>query len=292
MQKREYTVEKDGVIKEFLSGVLGFSSSFIKRAKYGHIYVNGETVHMRAPVRAGDRVTVDMADADVSVSAPLRPTGLLPDILYEDDDIVAVNKPCGMPTHPSAGNSLPTLCDVMEEYYAGVPFVFRAVGRLDRDTSGIVLLARHQPAAGYLAAAMQKGRFRKEYTAVTERPPSPPAGTVDAPIARECENALRRVVRPDGKRAVTSYEVLGVSESGHALVRLSLLTGRTHQIRVHMAYIGAPLLYDFLYGTKTEGETYRLHASALAFPHPSDGHTVTLTSAPPFLSSERFLPPV
>ena len=153
-------------------------------------------------------------------------------------------------------------------YYVGAPFVFRSVNRLDRDTSGIVLIAKNQFAASRLAEDMKGGRFEKYYTALLSRCPEKKRAIIDAPIAREEEGSIIRVVREDGKRAVTEYEITEVLPDGRAIASVRLYTGRTHQIRVHFAHIGAPLYADFLYGERIEGKEYDLRCSRLVFPHP------------------------
>ncbi|MBQ7314410.1 MAG: RluA family pseudouridine synthase [Clostridia bacterium] len=281
-----YTVTEDIGIKAFLRRVAGLSATCIKKAKYGRIRKNGEIVHMREQLHAGDVISVRFPEDEPSAIVPIdRPL----DVLYEDEDILIVNKPCGMPIHPSRGNHLPTLANLVTAYL-GADTVFRAVGRLDRDTSGIVLLAKHAHAAYRLSEAMKAGAFIKEYLAITDGAPTPACGTVDAPIARACEDSMRRVVRADGKPSVTEYRTLGIADDGRALVRLRLLTGRTHQIRVHMAYIGHPLCNDYLYGRGGEDGTYRLHMCRLSFPHPADGRTVTIASEAPFASEANVRP--
>ena len=133
---------------------------------------------------------------------------------------------------------------------------------------------------------MKRGAFQEEYLAVVEGRPSPTSGRIDAPIERECEGALRRVVREGGKEAITLYETIE-STGDTSLLRVRPITGRTHQIRVHMAHIGHPLCYDFLYGERTEGREYMLHAERLTFPHPESGERITLVARCPFLESRK-----
>ena len=200
------------------------------------------------------------------MSIPLR-------ILYEDDELLAVDKPTNMPTHPSKGNNLPTLANAVMGMYGG-NFVFRSVNRLDRDTSGIVIIAKNQMSAGKLSELMKAGKFRKEYECIVDGVPNPPIGIINQPIEREHEGSIKRIVRPDGKRAVTEYRVIG--ELGErSRCRIILHTGRTHQIRVHMAYIGHPLSGDFLYGKRAESE-YFLRCVSISFPHPKTGENLTI----------------
>jgi len=170
-----------------------------------------------------------------------------------------------MPTHPSKGNSLPTLANAIMARY-GEDFTFRAVNRLDRDTSGLVLIAKDAFCANTLASSMKKGEFIKKYLARVEGRPTPSSGIIDLPIKRESEASLKRIVADDGKSAKTEYKV--IKEEGNcSLLEIRLFTGRTHQIRVHMAHIGTPLLGDFLYGREDSG-AYFLRCHSLSFPHP------------------------
>ena len=265
-------------ISEYLKIHLGISQTLLSKVKMGGVFLNEENVHMRAEVKNGDRIEV-IFPSEASEGIP--PIDLPLEVLYEDEHMIAVCKPRNMPTHPSKGNSLPTLANAVMHYF-GKDFVFRAITRLDRDTSGIVLIAKTQYAASRLSSDMKAGRFTKIYTAVVSGIPSPAEGRIDAPIRREKEGALRRIVAEDGKRAVTEYRVTSVRKDGNAILSLRLLTGRTHQIRVHMAHIGHPLLGDFLYGTESE-EGYLLHCTKMEIPHPITGELLTIVSKPKFI---------
>ena len=258
-------------IRDYLKGRLGFSTSLIAKVKYDMVSLNGTPVHMRAAVRDGDVITVTLPDEE---SENIEPMDIPIEIIYEDRDILAVNKPINMPTHPSRGNHLPTLANAVIAHL-GAGSVFRAITRLDRDTSGIVLIAKNQLAAARLSGFMKSGRIEKYYYARTVGVPRESSGRIDLPIERECEGSIKRVVREDGKRALTLYRVIA-NDGESSLVELRPITGRTHQLRVHMAHIGCPLYADFLYGERVEGATYQLHCGALIFPHPSEEKTVTL----------------
>ena len=274
-QKLLFTVQNvDGEIRirNYLTQRLGFSTSIIAIVKYDNVTVNGETVYMRATVKNGDVIGVTLPDEE---SENIPPIDIPLDIIYEDEHIIAVNKPINMPTHPSRGNHLPTLANAIMAYFNS-SFVFRAISRLDRDTSGIVLIAKNQLSAAILSREMKKGSFRKIYEATVVGIPNPAFGEINVPIARETEGDIKRVVREDGKNAITRYRVIDVNKDNNAIMELEAITGRTHQLRVHMAYIGHPLVADFLYGERIENETYRLHCKLLEFPHPISGDTVTL----------------
>ena len=266
------TQEDGGIkIRDFLKKRLSFSTSLIAKVKYGGVAVNGNTVHMRAILNAGDTVTVCLP----SERSDIKPITLPLNIIYEDGDVLAIGKPTNMPVHPSRGNHLPTLAEGVMAYMGG-DFVFRAVNRLDRDTSGIVLIAKNQPASARLCNAMKAGEFQKVYYARVSGTPTPEKGIIDAPIERESEGNMKRAVIPTGKPSVTEYEVVAINENGDALCRVTPKTGRTHQIRVHLAHVGHPLVNDFLYGTRTEGKTYSLHCGELSFPHPRTGEIINI----------------
>ena len=250
----------------------GLSVTLVKKAKYGGILLNGKAVTVRATVNEGDKIEIfleqEKSDGIPPMQIPLR-------ILYEDDDILAVDKPTNMPTHPSKGNNLPTLANAVMGYYGG-DFVFRSVNRLDRDTSGVVIIAKNKIAASALSTSMKKGLWSKKYHAMVEGIPAPSEAIVDAPIERVAEGNIKRMVRPDGKRAITKYKVIEAYEN-KSLCEITLLTGRTHQIRVHMSYIGHPLVSDFLYGQKTD-EEYYLRCKEISFPHPKSNEIIVISS--------------
>ena len=248
----------------------GLSVTLVKKAKFGGIHLNGSPVTVRAQINLGDLIEVFSEEV---ASEGIPPMDIPLAVLYEDDDILAVDKPTDMPTHPSKGNNLPTLANAVMGYYGG-NFVFRSVNRLDRDTSGIVIIAKNQYSAGALAASMKKGLWSKKYHALISGVPINKGGVIDAPIERVAEGNIKRMVREDGKRAITEYSVL--EEYGDScLCQLRLLTGRTHQIRVHMAHIGHPLVSDYLYGTPDK-RAYFLRCKEISFPHPRSGELIII----------------
>ncbi len=252
-------------IVDFLKNKAHFSATLVKRVKFGGVSVNGELVTMRRILSEGDKIEITLPSEK---SENVEPIYAPLDIIYEDDYILVVNKPKNMPTHPSRGNSLLTLANAVS-YYLGEPSVFRAINRLDRDTFGLVLIAKNAFSAGIFGKMMKNREIIKKYTAVIQGIPNEKHGIIDAPIARESEGNIKRVVREDGKRAVSEYELLRTTSEGNSVCRITLHTGRTHQIRVHLAYVGHPLVNDFLYGTRQdESETYSLCCSSLEFVHP------------------------
>ena len=282
IDKKAYRVEGDSrELKGFLLSEIELSVTMLKKIKYSGLFVNGEKATVRKTVKDGDLIEILFPTEDSSeIEAIEHPIN----VIYEDEDVLAVSKPTSMPVHPSKGNSLVTLANAVMWYYRDIPFVFRAVNRLDRDTSGRVLIAKNADAAHRLSSAMKRGEFIKEYLAIVDGIPDQ-FGTVNAKIAREHEGEMKRVVRDDGKDAVTHYELIK-TDGERSLVRIRLETGRTHQIRVHMAHIGHPLTDDFLYGNGSSGDTYNLHAERLSFPHPRTGKIITLTSPAPFTLRE------
>ncbi|MBQ8508972.1 MAG: RluA family pseudouridine synthase [Clostridia bacterium] len=255
----------------------GVSRSLITRLKKleDGITVNGEHATVRRLLACGDCLSLALSDREADENDALIPTPMPLDILYEDDDLIAVSKPPDMATHPSLGHFTDTLANGLCYYFheRGQPFVFRAVNRLDRDTSGIVLVAKNQLAASELTALMQCGRIRKTYIAVLNGVLNPPAGRIDANIRRREESImLREVCTGDGQTAVTAYETICAAADGSAsVVRAEPITGRTHQLRVHFASRGCPIAGDGLYGSaETEPTPYdraltrhALHAASL-----------------------------
>ena len=217
---------------------------------------------MREIVDNGDEIEIILKGTK---SSDIKPMNIDIKVLYEDEHLVALDKPINMPTHPSRGNSLPTLANAVMGMY-GEDFTFRAVNRLDRDTSGIVIIAKDQLTAFNLSKDMQSGKFKKKYMCRVKGMPKESSGLIDAPIERECEGSIKRVVREGGKRALTEYRVIE-SDGESSLCEIILHTGRTHQIRVHMAHIGTPLVNDFLYGTPSD-EEYFLRCTEISLPHP------------------------
>ncbi len=268
----------DTRLSDYLKYKLKLSSSLITRVKWGGVSINGEVVTMRATVRAGDVIRVRFPE---QTSENIEPMQIPLDIVYEDDDLLIVNKPENMPTHPSRGNSLPTLANAVMGYYGG-NFVFRAVTRLDRDTSGLVIIGKNPMSCALLCKAVCDGKIKKQYTAVVSGTPEEECGVISAPIRREIEGSIKRCVAEDGKPAVTEYRV--IDKMGcDSVCEVTPITGRTHQIRVHFAHIGHPLRNDFLYGERTEGKTYMLSCTGLEFKHPMRDEILKITVEAPFL---------
>ena len=253
---------------------LHLSGTVIKRIKWlaDGILVDGMRVNTRLVPQVGQVLSVRLSD-------PERRSGVVPapgmlDIVYEDEDVVVVNKAAGVSVHPGPGHYDDTLGNFLVHHFIqnGQQADFHPVHRLDRGTSGLLIVAKHPHAQERLKLQLHTSEFVRTYLAVCEGKPVPEKGVIDAPIGPEPGSLVAQQVRSDGKPAKTNYEILRTA-NGCSLVRLVLDTGRTHQIRVHMAHIGHPLIGDFLYGTENHSIITRtaLHAHALSFRHPVTG---------------------
>lgn len=263
----------------------------LKKYKEG-IQVNGEHRRVVDLVTKGNILKITIRD---TASENIVPTYIPLDIVYEDEDVLVINKPSNMPTHPSMGNYENSLANGVMYYYKskGEERVFRAVNRLDKDTSGLMAVAKNSYIHARLGEEIQKKELKRKYMCIVcgdvERD-----GTVDAPIRRADGSVINRIVAPDGQRAVTHYRV--VKRYGeYTLLEMELETGRTHQIRVHMAYIGHPVAGDPIYGpqkTITSLHGQCLHARVIGFHHPRTGVYMEFSSELPdyfstFLTSLR-----
>jgi len=257
------------------------------RKEEGNLLINGEIVHMNHILLINNEheiLTVVIHEEDTSEKIP--PINLPLSIVYEDEDLLVINKPAFMPTHPSLNNYENTLANAVAYYFEkkNEPFVFRCINRLDRDTTGLTILAKHYLSAGILSQDMQFRRIHREYTALVEGSFEKETGIIDYPIGR-CDDSLitRQIDFENGERAVTHYRVCDYFPSNNlSLVKLSLDTGRTHQIRVHMSAIGHPLAGDFLYNPgNTLLNRQALHAGHLDFIHPITGLSLSFDEGLP-----------
>lgn len=265
-------------VRSYIQHTLSISSrmlTVLKQTENG-ITVNGVHVTVRHILCKNDVLSLAIDDTAERASHNIPPADIPLDVLYEDEHIIMMNKPPHMPTHPSHNHHDDTLANALAYRYAkeGLPFVFRPMGRLDRNTSGIVLAAKDKVASGQLTFAMQAGEMQKTYLAIItgELPADGQIHTIDCGIRRQADSVIMRVTCPDStdpsEASITDYEVLDACQ-GLSLVRVRPRTGRTHQIRVHFAYIGHPLLGDDLYGTPDSRiDRHALHALSLEFPLP------------------------
>lgn len=246
------------------------------------ILLNGAWTYMRTAVKDDDILTVHIQEPESSPNIP--PVKLPLDIVYEDEDIVVVNKPAGMPVHPSLNNYENSLANGLMYYYQeqGKPFIFRCTNRLDRDTSGLTVVAKHMVSSSILSSMGMRHEITREYLAIVRGALKPSEGTIDAPIGRTGSSLIERKIDfENGERAVTHYRVVE-EQNGHSLISLILETGRTHQIRVHMKYIGHPLVGDYLYNPDMEYiDRQALHSHRLSFTHPVTGEKMEFTAPLP-----------
>ncbi|MDT8900483.1 RluA family pseudouridine synthase [Anaeroselena agilis] len=241
------------------------------------IRVNGRPVPWQTAVTPGDVITISWPD-----ESTIAPLSLPLAISYEDEHLLVVDKPAGLLVHPASGTPEPTLANAIVHHLRtlGEPGAFHPVHRLDRNTSGLILIAKN-PYVQHLLSSENAKPIERSYLALVTGHPLPPAGVIDAPVGRLPGSIIERTVCPDGKTAATIYETV-TTAGPHSVVRLRLLTGRTHQIRVHLAHLGHPILGDDLYGGSTALIARpALHAAALAFSHPIGGERISLSSALP-----------
>ncbi len=273
----EYHIDEtgDGMrIGDFLRDI-GYSRhilTHLKRTERG-ILLNGVWAYTNQILKKGDVLLVSIIENEGSDQILPVPMDLK--IVYEDEDLLVIDKPADMPVHPSINNHENTLANGVLYYFSsqGIPYTYRCLNRLDRDTSGLLILAKHMVSASLLSAMAVKREIHREYLAVVDGI-LPESGTIDAPIARVCNSAImRQVDYENGERAITHYKRIFCDGSISAAL-VCLETGRTHQIRVHMKHIGYPLLGDFLYYPEyLERPDCRirrqaLHSCRLAFVHP------------------------
>lgn len=287
----EYTIpeSQNGLrVEQFLrrKGYSRQNLTEIKRMPQS-ILVNGIHYYMRQTLAAGDHLQVCICETESSEKIP--PVKLPLNIVYEDEDILVINKPAGMPIHPSMKNYYNSLANALAWYYQyqGKPFIFRCSNRLDRDTSGLTVISKHLVSASIMADMTKKRLVHREYLAIVKGDLTPPAGTITAPLSRKEGSIIERTVDFDhGEEAITHYKLVK-KENGHSLVSLQLETGRTHQIRIHMKYLGYPLIGDYLYNPDMEHITRQaLHSYHMEFPHPITGQKMTFTAPlPPDMSA-------
>ncbi|MBR3640018.1 MAG: RluA family pseudouridine synthase [Clostridia bacterium] len=282
----EILVDKDlaGItVREYLARRLGYSSAMIKKLKFseGGILVNGSFVTVRYEMKEGDLLTLGVEDKESDVSPYTVPVEIPIEVIYEDEYVTAVNKPAGMPAHPSHGHRDDTVSNALAFRYREKNYVFRPVNRLDRDTSGCMLTSNTRDASYKMYRAMTEGKIKKTYLAVADGTMAEGDGVWDQPIGRSPTSIITRRVDEDGKPSVTRYRVIA-SQNEKSLLLVTPETGRTHQIRVHAAHAGRPLTGDGLYGTASPliGRQ-ALHCAATVFPHPATGNTVTVTAPLP-----------
>ena len=266
--------EHDGLtIHQFLKQRLYTSQAIILQKKTPEgILLNGTWAYVNQKISSGDILTVQILETEVSEK--ILPENIPLDIIYEDEDILVINKPSNMPVHPSQNHYSGTLGNALAYYFEtqGKPFVLRCVNRLDKDTTGLTILAKHRLAAGILSDMVSKRLIKRTYLALClDNGTLPSEGVIDAPIARKEGSTIERCVDFEhGEHAVTHYQKISHYPAKQiSLIRLQLETGRTHQIRVHMQHIGHALIGDDLYKSDLSLITRQaLHSHSLGFTHP------------------------
>ena len=282
--KLEHTATRSGRLSTFLKQELGLSTGLMNRLKWSDkLYVNGIPRHADFSVEIDDVITADLDEPQPDYPAEEGPFT----ILYEDEHILVVDKPAGMLIHPSRSRLTGTLANRVLGYYqrTGQACAFHPITRLDRDTFGIVLLAKNAHIHGILNQCHAEGKIQKTYHALVFGSPQQDSGEIDAPIARRPLPSLLRYVNQEGKPSQTLYKVLSRNEPVTKL-QLQPITGRTHQLRVHCSHMGWPILGDPQYGSdasqafsESQGLTSQLLcAHSLQFPHPITGEPMELYS--------------
>lgn len=279
-----HIARRDGRLSSFLKQELGLSTGLMNRLKWAEkLYVNGIPRHADHPVSVGDEIVAVLDDPTPQYPAEAGDIS----VLYEDEHILCVDKPAGQLIHPSRCVFTGTLANFVLGYYekTGQSCAFHPVTRLDRDTFGVVLLAKNAHIHSLLNQLHTQGALKKTYEALVLGVPEPKTGIIDAPIARLPLPSLLRTVSPEGKPSVTEFSVSEVFD-GYSRLTLRPVTGRTHQLRVHCAYMGHPILGDPQYGSAASLsiseqlgiQTQALCAKALEFPHPVTGEQLTVTT--------------
>ncbi|MBR5514631.1 MAG: RluA family pseudouridine synthase [Clostridia bacterium] len=277
-------IQSGMTVKEVLYNHLHLSHGQVTSLKKNEkgILLNQKRVTVVEKVRANDVLSLALEDKDDDENTDIEPVNIPVEILYEDEYIVCVNKPSSMPTHPSHGHHYDTLANALCYYYKkqGRPFVFRAVNRLDSETSGVVLVAKDRHSAFVLGKSLQKGEFTKEYYALLEGMAENDS-VIESYIKRKQDSIIFRCSKAEGKPseyARTEYKVI-CRKNNRTLVKAMPVTGRTHQLRVHFSDMGNPIVGDSLYGK--EEKRLMLHAVSLSFPHPISGESITIEAELP-----------
>ena len=282
----DYIIDEDSAglrVEQFLrrKRYSGQNLSEIKRMPKS-ILVNGVHYYMRQELSTGDHLQVRICETQNSEKIP--PTKLPLDIIYEDEDLLVLNKPAGMPIHPSLNNYTNSIANALAYYFQsqGKPFIFRCCNRLDRDTSGLTIVSKHLVSGSILSDMTKYREVHREYLAIARGSVTPSEGTIQAPLGRKEGTIIERTVDWEhGEDAVTHYKVVKEA-NGHSLVSLRLETGRTHQIRIHMKYLGYPLIGDYLYNPDMEYMTRQaLHSHHMEFTHPITGAHMSFTAPLP-----------
>ena len=285
-ESRIVSREEAGIrLDRFLSSwITGFSRVRLQAfVKDGHVLVNGVPARSSHTLRTEDRVDVEIPEE--SAPSPVVAQDIPLDILYEDAEFLVLNKSAGLVVHPGAGNADGTVVNAILHHCAGIRIVGGEdrpgiVHRLDKETSGCLLIAKTEPAHRWISEQFAERHVEKTYLALVEGTPRMPHGTIDAPIRRHAVHRQKMAVNDRGRESLTKYRVLAAVE-GKALIECHPHTGRTHQIRVHLKHLGHPVVGDPLYGRRGTHSRHFLHAWKISFKHPATGKTVSFTAPVP-----------
>ncbi|MFL0267805.1 RluA family pseudouridine synthase [Candidatus Clostridium radicumherbarum] len=275
--------EKDMKLREYLRKTAKLSGRLIKGAAIdGRIRVNDIVTKLNYVLKTGDTISFQV---EKNESQNIEPEKIDLDIRYEDEDLIIVNKMPGMVVHPTRSYPSGTLANGLLYYFKekGENCIVRLVSRLDMDTSGLIIIAKNQFSHMSLARDMQSENFKKSYLAVVHGNLKDKEGTIDLPIYRTGDDSIKRIVDDRGQKSITHFKVIE-SYKDSELLELTLETGRTHQIRVHLSYLGHPIYGDNLYGIDEDKALITrqaLHAYKISVPHPRTGEILTLESELP-----------
>lgn len=291
MEEFVFNIEEEFInlrIDKYLSMMIeGKSRSFLQGLiDEEKVLINGKAIKSNYKLKKGDVIEVTLPEP---IELDVKAEKIAINIVYEDEDVIVVNKEKGMVVHPAPGNYTGTLVNALLYHckdLSGINGVIRPgiVHRIDKDTSGILVIAKNDEAHNFLAAQFKEHSIKREYYALVEGKFSKMEGTIDKPLGRHKKERIKMAIVEDGRRAVTHYNVLEQYNKGVSLVKCTLETGRTHQIRVHMSSIGHPLVGDLVYGSKRpkiniQGQA--LHAKTLGFIHPRTKEYMEFTSELP-----------
>lgn len=269
-------------VKEILKAHFQISDRLLaKLKKEKRIFLNNEPVYVNEKVKNGDFLKVDMNFVETSDN--IIPTNIELSIVYEDEYLLIVNKPAHLPVHPSCNYYENSLSNGVKYYFNSINLQrkIRPINRLDKDTSGLVLFAKHEYIQEALVKQMKSNTFNKEYIAILVGNLQEKSGTITAPISRKDNSIMEREISQNGDIAISHFELIKNFEN-YAEVKYTLETGRTHQLRVHSKYIGHPILGDTLYGTKSDLiDRQALHAYKVSFIHPISKKLLTLQAPLP-----------
>lgn len=286
LEKKVTNIQEGTKIREYLKTELGLSTRLIRSASLGkRIFVNNEVVKMNRILNVGEVIKIDLAKDE---SQDIAPEKMDIDIVYEDEDILVVNKKPFMVVHPTKSYQSGTLANGVINYFkeSNQNCIVRLVSRLDMNTSGLIIIAKNQFSHGMLSKEMSENKVEKKYLAIVHGIMNEKQGTIDLPIYRPegIENGTRRIIDERGQRSITHYKVVKEFNES-SLVECKLETGRTHQIRVHLSNIGHPIYGDTLYGYGEEEENLikrqALHAYGLDFKSPRSGEILSLRAELP-----------